>query len=75
VLGTTSSLTLVELALEVRSSSANAERGLPIPRPSYNFLDASSRGERGTIISLDDGVVGDELEFPEAADLADELLE
>jgi len=38
-----------------------AETGLPIPKPSYNFLDASSRGERG--ISLDEedrGVVGED---------------
>jgi hypothetical protein len=40
-----------------------AGAGRPIPSPSYNFLDASSRGERD--ISLEEeerGVVGDELD-------------
>jgi hypothetical protein len=37
-----------------------------MPSPSYNFFEASSRGERG--ISLEDeerGVVGDELDLTE----------
>lgn len=47
-----------------------AETGRLIPSPSYNRLEASSRGERG--ISLDDeerGVVGEELD---AVDLTEE---
>jgi hypothetical protein len=48
-----------------------ADAGLPIPRPSYNFLEASSRGERG--ISLEEeewGVVGED---PDLEELVDEL--
>ena len=55
-------------------SLERADLGLPIPKPSYNFFDASSRGERG--ISLEDeerGVVGEEPELL-AADL-EELVE
>lgn len=47
-----------------------AGTGLPIPSPSYNFLAASSRGERGMSLEEDErGVVGDEVD----ADLDDEV--
>lgn len=37
-----------------------------MPRPSYSFLDASSRGERGVSLDEDDlGVVGEELDATE----------
>ncbi len=49
-----------------------AERGLPIPRPSYNFLLASSRGERGISLEEDEwGLVGDELEPPDLEELVE----
>jgi len=54
----------------VLCSEGVVETGRPMPSPSYNFLEASSRGERG--ISLEDderGVVGDELD---AVDLTDD---
>lgn len=44
-------------------SEGVAETGRPIPSPSYNFLDASSRGERGIWSSFEDaerGVVGED---------------
>jgi hypothetical protein len=47
----------------IHCSSCTEGAGLPIPSPSYNFLDASSRGERD--ISLEEeerGVVGDEVD-------------
>ena len=55
-------LTILWLTTDTTWCSGEAEEERPIPRPSYNFLDASSRGERG--ISLEDaedrGVVGEE---------------
>jgi hypothetical protein len=37
-----------------------------MPRPSYNFLDASSRGERDVSLDEEDlGVVGEELDATE----------
>jgi len=54
----------------VLCSEGVAETGRPMPSPSYNFFEASSRGERG--ISLEDderGVVGDELD---AADFTED---
>lgn len=47
--------------------------GRPIPRPSYNFLDASSRGERGGGISVEEavrGVLGEELDLEETDELS-----
>lgn len=42
-------------------SEGVAETGLPIPKPSNNFLEASSRGERGVSLDEEDrGVVGEE---------------
>jgi len=41
--------------------------GLPMPRPSYNFFVASSRGERGKSLEeeAERGVVGDERDLEE----------
>lgn len=47
--------------------------GRPIPRPSYNFFEASSRGESGGGISVDDavrGVLGEELDLEETDELS-----
>ena len=46
-----------------------AEAGRPIPRPSYNLLDASSRGEREVPFEEEDlGVFGEELDVEELED-------
>lgn len=51
-----------------------AEAGLPIPNPSYNFFEASSRGERGISLEEDEwGVVGDEWDPVDLYELVDEL--
>ena len=51
--------------------SEEAETGRPIPRPSYNFLDASSRGERDDPLEEEDlGVSGEEELTEEASSLS-----
>jgi hypothetical protein len=46
-----------------------------MPRPSYNFFVASSRGERGMSLDEDDlGVVGEELDAAELEDEPSSLL-
>lgn len=51
-------------------SEGVAETGRPMPSPSYNLFEASSRGERGISFEDDErGVVGDEFD---AADLTDD---
>ena len=46
------------------------DTGRPIPSPSYNLLEASSRGESD--VSLEDGVVGEELERTEFSEEPEE---